>query len=79
MNPVPLAPVDFPMVELPTLEALFDLLQKIGNLNDRLSQLEQALVEAAGADPLADILTRLDAIDARLAKIEQGVSGSRFN
>jgi hypothetical protein len=43
----------------------------IGNLAERLEQLETALVEAAGENPLADIVQRIDALETRVARVER--------
>jgi hypothetical protein len=46
-------------------ERLGDLVGHIGDLNERLSQLEATLADCADADPLADLVARIDALDAR--------------
>jgi hypothetical protein len=52
-------------------ERLGDLIGHIGNLAERLEQLETALVEAAGENPLAEIIDRIDKLDARLGRVER--------
>ena len=53
-------------------ERLGDLIGHIGNLAERLEQLETALVEAAGENPLAEIVDRIDKLEARMTLIEKG-------
>ena len=52
-------------------ERLHDLVEHVGNLAERLEQLETALVEAAGENPLAEINDRIDKLDARLGRVER--------
>jgi hypothetical protein len=52
-------------------ERLGDLIGHIGDLAERLSSLETALVEAAGENPLAEIVDRIDKLEARIGRMER--------
>jgi predicted nucleic acid-binding Zn-ribbon protein len=51
-------------------ERIGDLVEHIGDWNQRLLSLETALAEAAGENPLADLMTRIEQMETRLAKVE---------
>ena len=52
-------------------ERIGDLVEHIGDWNQRLLSLETALAEAAGENPLAEINDRIDKLDARLGRVER--------